>query len=184
MYLKNSKTIGTFIYHPDLEILMPGQKKLKIGWFSFSCCEDSTIMFVELLNEHYKEWLPLIEFRHANVLQSKNELSDIDVAFVEGAIAHDHDEEKLKKIREVSKKLVAIGSCAVKGNPSNQRNDFSPEKLQRIQPFITAWGLKEKVKTLKDCVIVDDEVDGCPMKEDVFIEVLTKYLKEFGVVNA
>ena len=163
---------------------MPEQKKLKIGWFSFSCCEDSTIVFVELLNEHYKEWLPLLEFRHANVLKSKNELSDIDVAFVEGAIANDKDEQELKEIRKVSKKVVAIGSCAVKGNPSNQRNDFDEDKKKRIENFITAWGLKEKVKTVKECVTVDDEVDGCPMQEEVFLNVLNKYLKEFGVVNA
>ena len=163
---------------------MPEQKKLKIGWFSFSCCEDSTIVFVELLNDHYKEWLPLVEFRHANVLKSKNELSDIDVAFVEGAIANEKDAEELKKIREASKKLVAIGSCAVKGTPSGQRNDFDDEKKKRIAPLIKTWGLSEKVRTLKDVVKVDDEVDGCPMSEEVFLAVLTKYLKEFGVVNA
>ena len=158
--------------------------KLKIGWFSFSCCEDSTIIFVELLNDHYKEWLPLLDFRHANVLQSKNELSDIDVAFVEGAIATEKDAEELKKIREVSKKLVAIGSCACKGTPSNQRNDFDDEKKKRIEPFITAWGLADKVKTLEEVVQVDDKVDGCPMNEQTFLEVLNKYLKEFGVVDA
>ena len=58
------------------------EKKLKIGWFSFSCCEDSTIIFIELLNDHYKEWLPLLEFKHANVLQSKNTMEDIDVSFI------------------------------------------------------------------------------------------------------
>ena len=46
------------------------------------------------------------------------------------------------------------------------------------------WGLNEKVKTLKEVVLVDDEVDGCPMSEEVFLSVLTKYLKEFGVINA
>ncbi len=159
-------------------------KKLKIGWFSFSCCEDSTIVFMELLNDHYKEWLPLLEFRHANVLQSKNELSDIDVAFVEGAIASDKDSKELQEIRKNSKKLVAIGSCAVKGTPSAQRNEFSEDKKKSIIPIIERWGLAENVKTVKEVVDVDDEVDGCPMKEEVFIEVLTKYLKEFGVVNA
>lgn len=163
---------------------MSEQKKLKIGWFSFSCCEDSTIIFVEMLNDHYKEWLPLLEFRHANVLKSKNELSDIDVAFVEGAIATQKDEEELKKIREVSKKVVAIGSCAVKGTPSGQRNDFSDEKKLRIEPLIKIYNLNDKVKYLKQVVQVDDEVDGCPMSEETFLNVLNKYLKEFGVVNA
>jgi len=160
------------------------QKKLKVGWFSFSCCEDSTVMFIEMLNDHYKEWLPLLDFRHANVLKSKNELSDIDVSFVEGAIATDKDAEELKKIRENSRKIVAIGSCAVKGMPSGQRNDFSEDKWKKIEPYVIRWKLSQKVRTLKDVVQIDDEVDGCPMNEATFLEVLTKYLKEFGVVDA
>ncbi len=161
-----------------------GEKKLKIGWFSFSCCEDSTIMFVELMNDNYFKWKELVEFRHARVLKANNTLSDIDVAFVEGAIATDKDEEQLKKIREVSKKLVAIGSCAVKGTPSGQRNEFSEAKKQEIREYSLKWSLNPKVKTLKEIVQVDDEVDGCPMNEETFLLTLNKYLKEFGVVNA
>jgi coenzyme F420-reducing hydrogenase gamma subunit len=158
------------------------KKKLKIGWFSFSCCEDSTIIFVELMNDNYFKWKELVEFRHVRVLKANNQLSDIDVSFVEGAIANDNDEKQLKQIRSVSKKLVAIGACAVKGNPSAQRNEFTEKKREEIQPYIIRWGLNQKVKTLKECVQVDDEVDGCPMSEEIFLNVLTKYLKEFGVV--
>jgi coenzyme F420-reducing hydrogenase gamma subunit len=158
--------------------------KLKIGWFSFSCCEDSTIVFVEMMNENYFKWKELLEFRHVNVLKSNNTLSDIDVSFVEGAIASDKDEQKLKDIRANSKKLVAIGSCAVKGNPSSQRNDFDEKRKEEIMPHMIRWGLNQKVKTLKECVQVDDEVDGCPMSEEVFLTVLNKYLKEFGVIDA
>jgi hypothetical protein len=32
--------------------------RLVVGWFSFTCCEDSTILLTELLNDHL---LPLIE---------------------------------------------------------------------------------------------------------------------------
>lgn len=159
------------------------KKKLKIGWFSFSCCEDSTIVFIELMNDNYFKWKELVEFRHARVLKSKNELSDIDVAFVEGAITTEKDEEYLKQIRAVSKKIVAIGSCAVKGNPSAQRNEFNDAKKKKIEEYISRWGLNEKVKTLKEVVLVDDEVDGCPMNEEHFLAVLNKYLKEFAIVD-
>ena len=37
---------------------------------------------------------------------------------------------------------------------------------------------------VKDVVPIDDEVPGCPMEENVFLNVLDKYLKEFGVLNA
>ena len=156
-------------------------KKLRIGWFSFSCCEDSTIIFIELMNDNFFKWKDMIDFRHVRVLKAKNELSDLDVAFVEGAIANDKDEEELKRIRQNSKKLVAIGSCAVKGTPSGQRNDFDEVKKKEILPDVIKWGLKDKVKTLKQIVTVDDEVDGCPMNETAFLSVVDKYLKEFGI---
>jgi coenzyme F420-reducing hydrogenase gamma subunit len=156
-------------------------KKLKIGWFSFSCCEDSTIMFAEMLNDHFEEWSKLLEFRHCRVLKSKNELSDIDVAFVEGAIASDKDSEELRKIRANSRKLVAIGSCAVTGMPSAQRNMFDEKLKQEIKPIVEHFKLNEKAVPLKEVVQVDDNVPGCPMNEQIFLQVVTKYLKEFGV---
>ncbi|MFH1182481.1 MAG: hypothetical protein V1702_05975 [Candidatus Woesearchaeota archaeon] len=156
-------------------------KKLKVGWFSFSCCEDSTIMFAEMLNDHFEEWSKLLEFRHARILKSKNTMEGIDVAFVEGAIAKEKDAEELRKIRQNSKKLVAIGSCACTGMPSAQRNLFDEKLKQEIKPIIEHFKLNEKAVPLKDVVQVDDNVPGCPMNEEIFLQVLQKYLKEFGV---
>ncbi len=61
--------------------------KLKIGWFSFSCCEDSSIIFTEMLNDHFEEWAKVIEFQHVRILKSKNKLEGLDIAFIEGAVA-------------------------------------------------------------------------------------------------
>ena len=44
-------------------------EKIKIGWFSFSCCEDNVIVFTELLNDHWQEWKKLFDFRHVRVLK-------------------------------------------------------------------------------------------------------------------
>ena len=158
------------------------QNKLKIGWFSFSCCEDSTIIFTELLNEHWSEWKKLIEFRSALVIQRKENLSDIDVAFVEGAITSAEQEEKLKKIRSVSKKLVAIGSCACSGLPAGQRNMFDDAKKAEIEAILTRFSYATMVRKLSDIVTVDDEVSGCPMNEAGFMRVIQKYLEEFRIV--
>lgn len=159
------------------------QNKLKVGWFSFSCCEDSTIIFTELFNEHYLEWKKLIEFRSALVLQRKENLSDIDVAFVEGAITSTQQEEKLKKIRSVSKKIVAIGSCACSALPAGQRNMFDPAKKVEIDALLTRFSYAPTVRKLADIVTVDDQVSGCPMNEAAFLRVLEKYLFEFGIVQ-
>ena len=157
------------------------KKKLNIGWFSFTCCEDSSIVFIEMLNEHYKEWFELLNFKHARIFQRKNTLKGIDVAFVEGAISSKDAVKKLKEIRKNCKRLVAIGSCAVQGMPSAQRNNFDEKTKQEIQFLLDRFKHTDKVYSLKELVKVDYEVSGCPMEEGKFLEVLDKCLKEFKI---
>lgn len=157
-------------------------KKLRIGWFTFTCCEDSTIIFTELLNTHWQEWKEKVEFVHAKVIQTHNKWEDMDVAFVEGAISSDTQAEKLKKIRSLSKKLVAIGACACIGMPSSQRNTFDEATNAEIAPYLLQFHMSDRVKTVEDVVAVDAKVQGCPMNEKIFLEVVSKYLKEFSVI--
>ena len=153
------------------------QKKLRLGWFSFTCCEDSTIIFTELLNTYWRKWKDHLEFVHAKVLKkSPDVIPEMDIAFVEGAITGDRQEQKLKNIRQKAKKLVAIGSCAVVGSPSNQRNFFNRDQLEEIKPIIERFKYKEKVLKLSDLVKVDEVVPGCPMNEGVFLQIMDKYL--------
>jgi thioredoxin reductase (NADPH) len=157
------------------------KKKLRIGWFSFSCCEDSSIVFTELLNDYYDKLRDVIEFSHVRILKAKNDMTNLDIAFVEGAIATDKAADELREIRKNCKKLVAIGSCAVVGMPSAQRNDFDERRKREIQPVVELYKYNEKVLPLHDVVQVDDNVPGCPMAESTFIALLNKYLKEFGI---
>lgn len=158
-------------------------KKLSIGWFSFSCCEDSTIIFTEILNDYYKEWKDKIEFKSIGVLQKKSEIKDLDVAFVEGAITSKKQEDKLLEIRRESKKLVAIGACACVGMPSSQRNLFDEKTNQEIKNLLIRFQYADKVRKLSEVVLVDDQVPGCPMDENAFLQIVNKYLKEFGVTE-
>lgn len=158
-------------------------KKLKIGWFSFSCCEDSTIIFTEILNDHYLEWKKILDIKSFLVLQKKEDFSDLDVAFCEGAITSAEQEEKLRKIRMISKKVVAIGACAAVGMPSGQRNMFNKETNEEIAFIMERFKYLPKVKRLAEVVTVDDTVPGCPMDENTFLKVLSKYLTEFKIIQ-
>ena len=157
------------------------QKKLKIGWFSFSCCEDNTIIFTELLNDYYEKWSKLVEFQHIRVLKKETKLKPMDVAFIEGAIASEKDAKKLRKIRNLSKKIVAVGSCAATGMPSAQRNTFDQKRKKEIEFLIERFHMARKVRKVSNVVKVDHIVPGCPMKESDFIKTLNKCLKEFKI---
>ena len=163
---------------------MPESKKLVVGWFSFTCCEDSTIVLTELLNDHLDEWKKVIEFRHMKVLKSKNDMSNLDVAFIEGASSSDKQDEEIKKIRENAKYVVAIGACASTGMPSASRNDIADIELnEKIQYYLKTFNYGQKVKKLDEVIKVDDYVQGCPMNVTTFTTTVGKYLKLFGIVE-
>jgi len=156
-------------------------KKIRIGWFSFSCCEDSTIVFTEMLNDHWQEWKKIFDFQHARVLQSKNVLDQLDVAFIEGALSSQNQVDKVKEIRAKSAKVVAIGACAVTGMPSVQRNQFDEERQKEIKLILEKFEYLPKAKKLSEVIKVDIDVPGCPMDEKKFMAVLDTVIKEYNI---
>ena len=154
--------------------------KLIAGWFTFTCCEDSTILFTEILNYHWQEWTKAIDFKYAKTLRNSKGIGPMDVAFVEGAISSDSQTVKLKKIRELSKTLVAIGACACTGQPSAQRNQFTPDQLEAIKPILERFSYNDKVQRLDEVVKVDYSVPGCPMDETKFVELINQLKGKFN----
>lgn len=153
-------------------------QKLKIGWFTFSCCEDNTIVMTEVMNDHWQEWKRIFDFRHASVLKSQNILDELDIAFVEGAIASEKQAQKLREIRDKSKRLVAVGACALQGMPAGQRNFFSEEQKREIEFLIVRFSALPEVLKVSDVVKVDAEIPGCPMEAEAFLSVIDNLIKE------
>ena len=153
-------------------------QKIKIGWFSFSCCEDSTIVFTELLNDHWQAWKQLFDFRHVKVLKSHNIMDEFDIAFIEGAIASEEQAEKVKHIRSISKKVLAIGACACTALPSGQRNNFTPEQKEATEWLVERFKGLPQVLKLEDVITVDAKVPGCPMDPKKFLEAVNALVAE------
>lgn len=149
-------------------------KKLIVGWFTFTCSEDSTILMLEVLNQHWQNWTKKINFKYAKALRKSPPLGPMDIAFIEGAISSAKQSGKLKQIRSLAKTLVAIGSCAVTGYPSAQRNLFNPDQQTAIKPILEKFSYNSKVQKLADIVTVDYQVPGCPMDEIKFINLINK----------
>jgi sulfhydrogenase subunit delta len=159
-------------------------RRLVVGWFSFTCCEDSTILFTELLNDHLDEWKKVIEFRHIKALRTNNSLAGLDVAFIEGAISSESQAKEARRIRENAEYVVAIGACACTGQPSTSRNQFASEQInERIRWYLSHFDYGKEVKRLNEVIQVDDVVRGCPMKVESFLQTLKKYLQLFDIVQ-
>jgi len=150
--------------------------KLKVGVYSFTCCEGCTIILVEALNKKFDEWTEKINFIDFRTLRPYKEVHETDIAFVEGAISTESELRKLREIRKKTKKLVAFGSGASIGYPSDQRNKFSSKKLKEIHDDLKRFKQIDKVSPLKRFVKVDDFIDGCPVNEKVVIAKIEEYL--------
>ncbi len=153
------------------------RNKLKVGFFSLTCCEGCVNTFVKLLEGHYGELMKMIEIKYCRMLKSNNELKGLDIAFVEGAVATKKQLSLLKKIRKNTRYLVALGSGAVNGMPASQRNNFPSELKNEIKDLIKKDGQRKKIQPIKDFVEVDDCINGCPVGEKEFMKKLRGYAK-------
>lgn len=132
----------------------------------------------EIMNDHWQEWKRLFDFRHARVLKSKNIFDEFDIAFVEGAIASEEQAARVREIRGKSRKLVAIGSCAVMGLPAGQRNTFTEDQKKVVEWLLARFSALPRVLKVADVVRVDAEVPGCPMNPDDFLKKVRALVEE------
>jgi len=151
--------------------------RLKVGFFSFTCCEGCTVVFLEVLNSKFGEYMKKMKIENFRALKTMEKIKNLDLAFVEGAISTQSELKKLKEIRKNSKKLIALGSGACNGYPSNQRNKFDKKKQKQIQPLIEKLHQNKTIEPLNKFVKVDDKIDGCPVSEKDLIKKIDKCLR-------
>lgn len=160
---------------------MPSPQKLRLGWYSFACCEDSSIMFVELLNDYFFQFKTHFDVVDASIFQTQRDLTGpLDIAIIEGASNSPKHAELMQKIRSRAKKVVAIGSCACTGMPSAHRNHFDKDQLAEIGYLLAKFNYSDSVQKVADVIPIDAQVPGCPMDLDNFVTALNGLLVEFG----
>ncbi len=155
---------------------MEEAQKKRVGIFSLTCDEGCSIFLTEIFNKKLLEWLEKMEIVYYLALKSHKEAENLDIALVEGVVTSEKDLAEIKKIRDKTGILIAMGTCAITTVPSGQRNDFNAEQLDAIKGHLEKYGYLPKALALKDVVKVDDEISGCPIDEKRFIEIFEKYL--------
>jgi len=150
--------------------------KKRVGVFSLTCDEGCSIYLTEIFNHKLLEWLEKIELVYFLSVKDKTDIKDLDIALVEGVITSERDKEDIEKIRANTKVLIAMGSCAMTALPSGQRNNFNKEQLSEIQEHMEKNHFLPKALSLKEIVMVDAEIPGCPIGEVQFVETFEKYL--------
>lgn len=156
--------------------------KLNIAWVSYACCEDSTIMFAEVLNDYFFEFKSRFNFIDAPVIAGKRDTNTpLDIAFLEGACISPENAQSMKQYRDRAKIIVAIGSCACTGMPSAHRNTFDQDQLKEIEFLIQRFDYAQKVEPIENIIKVDAKVPGCPMDVSVFLSTVNQLLTQTGL---
>ncbi|MDD2324821.1 MAG: oxidoreductase [Alphaproteobacteria bacterium] len=102
-----------------------------------------------------------------------------DLSLVEGSITTEHDAQRIRKIRQQSKKLITIGACATSGGIQALRNFGDVDHFIR-----SVYARPDYISTLRtsspihEHVPVDFELRGCPINKNQLVEVINATLNE------
>jgi sulfhydrogenase subunit delta len=145
--------------------------KPKVAFFDFTSCEGCQLTVVDSLQTHLDllNVVEIVQFREA--ISERGE--DYAIAFVEGSITRESDEERLKKIREQAAVLVALGACAHIGGVNAIKN-LAP--LDDVRKYVygdkAEWYATYAARPLSAVVKVDAFIPGCPIDREEFIRVV------------
>jgi coenzyme F420-reducing hydrogenase gamma subunit len=160
--------------------------KPKIAFFSLTSCEGCQFALLDL-GEKFFDFLrevDLIDFSlieempfpkprsRTSSLRGKGKV-EIDVSFVEGLPIKKEEIDLLKKIREESKILVAVGNCAALGGIPEMKNYQGKERT--IRYIYKKLDVENpEIKEIDNFVKVDFVIPGCPINGEEFL----KYARE------
>jgi NAD-reducing hydrogenase small subunit len=157
--------------------------KLKLATAWLDGCSGCHMSFLDM-DERLLELAELVDVVYSPLVDAKEFPDEVDIVFVEGAIASVADEAKIKKIRACSKTLVAMGDCSITGNVPGMRNPIGAEAIlnrayienataQQQIPTVGVPRLLPVVRPIHQCVKVDVFLPGCPPSAETFHTALT-----------
>jgi coenzyme F420-reducing hydrogenase gamma subunit len=119
------------------------------------------------------------EVEIAHFLEASREVlpGPYDVSLVEGSVTTQEDIARIRRIRQLSGKLISIGACATAGGIQALRNFADVAEFQSV-----VYAKPEHISTLAHStpisahVPVDFELRGCPIDRRQLLEVLSAYL--------
>ena len=150
---------------------------------SLSYCAGCQVAVLDL-HENLLEVLPKIEILQAPILMDEKTLPEVDVALIDGAVTNMEEVENIREVREKSKTVIGLGSCATYGGIPGLASLFSSNSLREtvFKKSITAIDKTEptevpqptpRVYPLHSFIDVDYFIIGCPPTPEIIGEALT-----------
>ncbi len=133
------------------------------------------------MDERLIELAAFMDIVYSPLVDNKIFPEQVDLTLVEGSVSTEDDLAKIKRIREHTRLLIAMGDCAVTGNVPSMRNPIGSEKILqhvylRHAPTEIVPSLLPRVLPVHQVVNVDVFLPGCPPPADVLYFALTELL--------
>jgi len=153
-------------------------RKFRLGVFKFSCCAGCQFQII-YFQRHILEFFRDMEVVYFKMAQSGGvEDGPFDLVLIEGAITQAEQADLLKKIRQNSKWLIPIGSCATNGGiPAIKNHTSELEMEQRVYENVSPVH-SMKAEPIDNFVPVDGYVKGCPVGEPHLVETVISLLMD------
>ncbi|RJP77764.1 MAG: NADH:ubiquinone oxidoreductase [Candidatus Zixiibacteriota bacterium] len=151
--------------------------KPKVGIIGLTGCSGDQLVILNC-EDQLLDLVGAIDIRDFLTATSANDTeSRLDVAFVEGSVVSQKDEDLLRRVRERCTILVALGTCAVWGGiPTMDRDQDRPALLRAVYGDLN-WEYDTcPAKALHEVVKVDLNLPGCPIEKDQFLATVANLL--------
>ena len=152
--------------------------KPKLAVWKFASCDGCQLSLLDCEDE----LLPLAgEIDIAYFVEARRATVEgpYDLSLVEGSITTAGDAERIRHVRQVSRRLVTIGACATAGGIQALRNFADVKEFTSL-----VYATPDYISTLDTStpisahVKVDFELHGCPVNKTQLLEVIGAYLHE------
>ena len=151
--------------------------RAKLAVWKFASCDGCQLSLLNCEDE-LLELVGELEIAHFLEATSAVQPGPYDLSLVEGSVTTAADEQRIREIRRVSKRLVTIGACATAGGIQALRN------FHDVDDFMAAvYASPQYISTLATStpisahVQVDFELHGCPIDRGQLLEVLSALLR-------
>jgi sulfhydrogenase subunit delta len=147
------------------------------GIFGLTGCAGDQLVILNCEDE-LLDLVSLLDVRDFLMATSDNDVRcDLDLALVEGAVLSKRDEAKLRRIRERSRTLVALGTCAVWGGVAAMDRDKDRTRLLKdVYGDLGEEYDSQPTRALSEVVKVDLNITGCPIQKDQFLSAVANLL--------
>lgn len=153
-------------------------KKPVVAFASLTGCEGCSFAILDLGNRFFDLLHKKARLGDFRLIEEQKERSHYDLAFVDGAPLTKENVDHLKKLRERTDFLVAIGSCAHLGTFPGIKNFRDKKQVAKtIYPKLGRKLDNFDIHPVGHYVKVDLVIPGCPIDAEEFLRVFADLIR-------